>query len=134
MQLEFNAATFAEALNCTGIVEPVRDLSVDVPRGQERPQARSANNVPLWDVEFMQVIEEFGRQRTDVGMVRVEAPSKPTVKPGPTKFADLSATVSTRTNRVGSGRNAQITGVTERIYWRASGVEPQYRQSERAAA
>lgn len=131
MQIEFTEATFTDPLLSTAIVEAVPDLSIEVARGQQRPQAHTEEGVPLWTIEVMQQVTEFGRRRTDVFTVRVPAPQRPVLAAGPVKFRGLRAVVSTRIQRSGSGRDARITGVNEAIYWDASGVE-QVRQGAEA--
>lgn len=134
MQMEFSSATFNDPMLTTAIVEAVPDLSVDVPRGQQRPQSLSEDGVPLWTVEVMQELTEFGRRRTDVFNVRVPSPQRPVLAAGPVRFKDLRATVSTRVQRQGSGRDSRITGVNEAIYWDAQAVEPIRQASDKGAA
>ena len=107
----------------TQIVEAIPDLGVDVARGQQRPQLLSPDGKPFWGIEVLDIVEEFGRQRTEVIIVRVPCDQKPVLAPGPVRFKDLRVTVSTRIQRQGSGRNAQIVGVRENVFWDASGVE-----------
>lgn len=123
MQMEFNEVRFTGSYLSTAIVEAVPDLSVEVARGQQRPQAHTEEGVPVWTVEVMQQVTEFGRRRTDVFTVRVPAPQRPVLAAGPVRFKGLRAVVSTRVQRSGSGRDARITGVTETVYWDADGVE-----------
>ena len=66
---------------------------------------------------------EFGRSRTEVYTVLVPAAQQPVLAPGPVRFTNLRITVSTRVQRQGTGRDSRIVGVTENVYWDASGVE-----------
>ncbi len=134
MQMEFNEATFTDPLLSTAIVEAVPDLSIEVARGQQRPQAHTEGGVPLWTVEVMQQVTEFGRRRTDVFTVRVPSPQRPVLSAGPVRFKGLRAVVSTRIQRSGSGRDSRITGVNEAVYWDAAGVEQVRQASESKGA
>lgn len=134
MQMEFSEATFSDPMMSTAIVEAVPDLSVEVARGQQRPQSLDDDGVPLWTIEVMQQVTEFGRRRTDVFTVRVPAPQRPVIPAGPVKFKGLRATVSTRVQRQGSGRESRITGVNEAVYWDAQAVEPVRQAADKGAA
>lgn len=135
MQYEFSAARLTEPKHTTGIVEAVPDLSVEVQRGQPRPQAVDEDGQRLWTVEVMDTVTEWGRRRTEVFTVRVPAPQQPVLEPGLARFKDLKAVVSTRVNKQGSGRDSRIVGVSENVYWDARGVEQVRGQSsaERSA-
>lgn len=132
MQQQFNVERLTEPKQCTGIVEAVPNLSTDVQRGQSRPQAVDDEGRLLWSVEVMDIVTEWGRRRTEVFNVRVPAAQQPVLAPGPVRFKGLTAVVSTRIQRQGSGRDSRITGVSENVYWDAQGVE-QVRHSERAS-
>jgi hypothetical protein len=125
MTVNFTAdrALFEGQHNCTGVVSPRLDFSTNVGPGQQRPQAVNEAGVLLWVIEALRLVEEFGRARTEVYTVQVPAPQQPVLSPGPVRFKDLRVTVSTRVQRQGTGRDARIVGVTENVYWDASGVE-----------
>ncbi|MBK8729352.1 MAG: hypothetical protein IPM00_08145 [Tetrasphaera sp.] len=123
MNFTADRALFEGLHNCAGVVGPRLDFSTNVGPGQQRPQAVDENGVLLWVVEALRLVEKFGRARMKVYTVQVPAPQQPVLAPGPVRFKDLRVTVSTRLQRQGTGRDARIVGVTENVYWDASGVE-----------
>lgn len=134
MNFTADRALFEGLHNCAGVVGPRLDFSTNVGPGQQRPQAVDENGVLLWVVEALRLVEKFGRARMKVYTVQVPAPQQPVLAPGPVRFKDLRVTVSTRLQRQGTGRDARIVGVTENVYWDASGVEQVRAASESKGA
>ena len=134
MNFTADRALFEGLHNCAGVVGPRLDFSTNVGPGQQRPLAVDENGVLLWVVEALRLVEKFGRARMKVYTVQVPAPQQPVLAPGPVRFKDLRVTVSTRLQRQGTGRDARIVGVTENVYWDASGVEQVRAASESKGA
>lgn len=134
MNFTADRALFEGLHNCAGVVGPRLDFSTNVGPGQQRPQAVDENGVLLRVVEALRLVEKFGRARMKVYTVQVPAPQQPVLAPGPVRFKDLRVTVSTRLQRQGTGRDARIVGVTENVYWDASGVEQVRAASESKGA
>jgi hypothetical protein len=123
MQMQVDQRTLTDPCMGTGNVSGSVDFGAPFVPGQPRPQATNDDGVLLWSVECMRQVTEFGRARTEVFNVQVPSPQQPVLAPGPVRFKDLRITISTRVQRQGSGRDARIVGVTENVYWDASGVE-----------
>ncbi|MEI2733001.1 MAG: hypothetical protein V9G08_13560 [Dermatophilaceae bacterium] len=134
MQVQIDQAVLNDPHTATGNNSGHPDFGVQVAPGQPRPQATNENGVPLWDIECMRQIVEFGRSRTEVYTVLVPSAQQPVLSPGPVRFRDLRITVSTRVQRQGTGRESRIVGVTENVYWDASAVEQVRGSSESKGA
>ena len=108
MNFTADRSLFEGLHNCTGVVSPRLDFSTNVGPGQQRPQAVNEAGVLLWVIEALRLVEEFGRARTEVYTVQVPAPQQPVLSPGQVRFKDLRVTVSTRVQRQGPVRQAEV--------------------------
>jgi len=97
-------------LRSTGIVNSVEKYSED--RSAPRVQDSSTEGVPLWEIECLRQIEDFGKRHTETIQVRLPSATEPVVPEGSPRFAAL--TVSATIHKA----SGQL-----RIYWTASGVE-----------
>lgn len=96
----------------TGVpAAPAPDFSGDWVKGQQRDQAKAENGLPLWGVEVLRQVTEFGQVKTVVAQVRVPARSAPVVEMGPVEFAGLKVTVVAKDG----------VGLVE--YWSADAVQ-----------
>lgn len=111
-------------LDSTGIVTPVFKFQTEAERQAKdaRVQELSEDQRPIWTVEGLWVIEQFGTRSTEVIHVRVPSKVQPVVPPGPVLFNMLTVDI-----RLTKGQ----------VYWTADGIEPvpkATRNSDHAAA
>lgn len=75
--------TSATPFIATGIVHPVPVFGVDS-AGNSRPtgeQATDDSGVPLWEIEVLETVENFGKSATETVAIQVPSRSEPSVSP-----------------------------------------------------
>jgi hypothetical protein len=97
-------------MDATGIVSAVFRFQTETERqaGSARVQELSEDGRPVWTVEALWVIEQYGTHSTEVIHIRIPAKVQPVVPPGPVQFNSLTASV-----RLSKGQ----------VYWAADGIE-----------
>jgi hypothetical protein len=103
-----------QPLTSTGNTNAVYRFQNDAERlaGATQIQDVNEDGVPLWDIEALFAIEQFGKTVTEVIQVRVPSLVQPNVEAGPVRFIALSVTTSI------NKKGAFVA------YWAADGIEP----------
>jgi hypothetical protein len=112
-----------QPLTSTGNTNAVYRFQNDAERlaGATQIQDVNEDGVPLWDIEALFAIEQFGKTVTEVIQVRVPSLVQPNVEAGPVRFIALSVTTSI------NKKGAFVA------YWAADGIEPMATKSLRTS-